>query len=78
MMSLVYVRGLDWSVELAAIPERFDEWLAKLRRRGRPERYGRTVDPPENPTGLKVDAVLAGEGGAPPRGSRSRCNVGCC
>lgn len=34
MMSLVYVRGLDWSVELVDIPERFDEWLAKLRRRG--------------------------------------------
>ena len=33
MMSLVYVRGLDWSVELADLSGRFDEWLANLRRR---------------------------------------------
>ena len=27
MMSLVYVRGLDWSAELAGLPGRFDAWL---------------------------------------------------
>ena len=36
MMSLVYVRGLDWSVELADLSGRFGEWLANLRRRETP------------------------------------------